>query len=32
MDGELVEWKLPYWYRGFKDIFSKVVSDILLPY
>ena len=32
MDEELVEQKLPYQYRKFKDIFSKVVSDILLPY
>jgi len=32
MDEELVEWKLPYWYWEFKDVFSKAVSNMLLPY
>ena len=32
MDEELVDQKLPYWYKEFKNIFSKVVSNILLPY
>src|SRR6266702_1480207 len=29
---ELVDQKLPYWYKEIKDIFSKAVSNILLPY
>jgi len=32
MDKELMELKLHYWYPNFKDIFLKVVSDILLLY
>ena len=30
MDKELVDQKLPYWYKEFKDIFSKTVYNILL--
>ena len=29
---ELVDQKLPYWYKEFKDVFSKVVSNIFLLY
>jgi len=32
MDKELVEQKLPYQYREFKDVFSKAASNMLLPY
>ena len=32
MDEELVDQKLPYWYKEFKDVFSKVVSDIFPLY
>jgi len=32
MDKELVEQKLPYQHRKFKDVFSKAVSDMLPPY
>src|SRR6266704_2888098 len=31
-DKELVDQKLPYWYKEFKDIFSKVISNTLPPY
>ncbi len=29
---ELVNQKLPYWYKEFKDIFSKAVFNIFLPH
>ena len=32
MDKELVDQKLPYQYKEFKDVFSKAVFNILLPY
>ena len=32
IDKELVNQKLPYWYKEFKDIFSKAASDTLPPY
>ena len=32
MDEELVDQKLPYWYKEFKDVFSKTASDILPLY
>ena len=32
MDEEPVDQKLPYWYKEFKDIFSKAVFDTLPPY
>ena len=32
MDEELVDQKLPYWYKEFKDVFSKAVFDIFLLY
>ena len=32
IDKELVEQKLPRNYQKFKDVFSKAVSNILLPY
>ena len=32
MDKELVDQKLPYWYKEFKDVFSKAAFNILLPY
>ena len=31
-DKELVDQKLPYWYKEFKDVFSKAAFDTLLPY
>ena len=32
MDEELVDQKLLYWYKEFKDIFFKTVFDIFPPY
>ena len=32
MDEELVDQKLPYWYKEFKDIFSKAAFNIFPPY
>ena len=32
MDEELADQKLPYWYKEFKDIFSKAVFDIFPPH
>ena len=32
MDKELVDQKLLDWYKEFKDVFSKVASDILPPH
>ena len=32
MDEELVNQKLPYWYKEFKDVFSKAASNILPLY
>jgi len=32
MDKELVNQKLPYWYKEFKNIFSKTAFNIFPPY
>jgi hypothetical protein len=32
MDEELIDQKLPYWYKEFKDIFSKATSNTLPPH
>jgi hypothetical protein len=32
VDEELVDQKLPYWYKEFKDVFSKAASNTLPPH
>ena len=32
MDKELVNQKLPYWYKEFKDVFSKAVFNTFPPH
>src|SRR6266702_5132112 len=32
MDKELIDQKLPHWYKEFKDVFFKAVFDTFLPH